>query len=128
MKNKQNKYIFWTPRILSIIFIVFLSLMSLDVFDTGEGLKSIALGLLVHNIPSIILLIILILSWKRELIGAISYLIVGILYTGLVLSALIRNGFEMYYLGWIFQISGIAFLIAILFYFGWKEKYDIIKK
>jgi hypothetical protein len=33
-----------------------------------------------------------------------------------------KTGFEWYYLVWILQIAGIAFLIGILFVVGWLKK------
>lgn len=70
---KMKKSIYWMPRILSILFICFLSLFSLDVFQPGMSAAEIALGLFMHNIPSIILIVLLIISWRREIIGALTY-------------------------------------------------------
>ncbi|WP_051188499.1 DUF7670 domain-containing protein [Proteocatella sphenisci] len=69
----MKKSIYWMPRILSILFICFLSLFSLDVFQPGMSAAEIALGLFMHNIPSIILIVLLIISWRREIIGALTY-------------------------------------------------------
>lgn len=124
--EKINKYIYWIPRILSIIFVLFLFLMSLDIFEGNYGFWGTVLGLFMHSIPAIILLIILIISWKREIVGGITFILAGFVYIGLVLSTVIRNGFEWYYLAWAIQISGIAFLIGILFLIGWNRKKKII--
>lgn len=118
MREKINKFIFWAPRILSIIFIFFLALMSLDIFDGNYGFFGMILGLLIHNIPTIILLILLIISWKRELVGAITFIFAGIAY----ILILLITGFEEYMLFWILQIAGVAFLIGILFLIGWFKK------
>ncbi len=115
---KPNKFIYWTPRILSIIFISFLLLMSIDVFDGQSSAKDIVIGLFMHNIPAFILLIILIISWKREIFGGIAFILAGILYIIL----LARNPFEWFYLVWALQISGIAFFIGTLFLIGWFKK------
>src|SRR3989344_1376326 len=80
---KVNKFIFWTPRVLSILFIIFLALMSLDVLEGNYGFWRTILGLFMHNIPAIILLIVLIVSWKYEIIGGISFILAGILYTSM---------------------------------------------
>jgi len=104
---------------MSILFILFLALFSLDVFDTGLGFWGTILALLIHNIPSIVLLIILIISWKYEIVGGIGYILAGLVYIGLVIFS---GRFEWFMLVWILQISGIAFLIGILFLVGWYKK------
>ena len=122
MKQKVGKFIYWTPRILSILFIAFLTLFSFDVFGQGYGFWGTLLAFFIHNIPVIILAILLWISWKHEIVGAIVFILAGLLYTILTLTTAIKNGFEFYYLAWIVQIAGIAFLIGILFLINWKRK------
>ena len=119
---KVNKFIFWTPRILAILFIIFLAIFSLDVFGNDYTFWETVTGLFMHNIPSLILLIVLIISWKHEIVGGIGFILAGILYIVFVLINVIKTGFEWYYLLWAVQISGIAFLIGVLFLVGWKKK------
>ena len=122
MEKKINRFIYWTPRILSILFLLFLAMFSLDVFDEKLGFWETVLGLFMHNIPVFVLSIFLVVAWKREWIGAIAFMLGGLLYTGVVLTNVFRTGFEWYYLAWIAQISGIAFLIGILFIVNWLKK------
>jgi hypothetical protein len=116
--KKENKFIFWTPRVLSIIFIFFLMLFSLDIFSMNLGFWETILGLFMHNIPAIILAIVLIISWKYEIVGGITFILAGLFYIFLIL----KNGFEWYMLSWGLTISGPAFLIGILFFIGWFKK------
>ncbi|PIY97207.1 MAG: hypothetical protein COY66_00745 [Candidatus Kerfeldbacteria bacterium CG_4_10_14_0_8_um_filter_42_10] len=118
MKNNISKSLYWTPRILSIIFICFLALMSLDVFDSGLNFWQTAGALFMHILPALILLIILIISWKREIVGGVGFILAGLVYIAL----LMRNQFEWYMLSWAIQISGVAFLTGILFLVGWFKK------
>ena len=122
MEKKVSKFIYWTPRILSIIFILFLALFSLDIFEGNYGFWGTIVGLFMHNIPAIILLIVLIISWKREIVGGIGFVLAGILYIAIILTNIIRAGFEWHYLLWVAQISGIAFLTGALFLVGWFKK------
>ena len=122
MKKKVSKFIYWTPRILSIIFILFLALFSLDVFEGNYGFWGTIVGLFMHNIPAMILLIVLIISWKHEIVGGIGFVLAGILYIAWILMTAITTGFEWYYLLWALQISGIAFFIGIMFLIGWFKK------
>jgi hypothetical protein len=111
MKKKRGKFIFWAPRILSILFALFLAVFSLDIFDMNLGFWGTAAGLMIHNIPSIALGIVIWISWKREMVGGVAFILAGLLY---IIMLLIR-GFEYYMLLWILMISGPAFLIGILF-------------
>ncbi len=117
-KTKSNKIIFWTPRILAILFIIFLTLFSLDVFQPGATAGEIVLGLLMHNIPSILLAILLAFAWKYEVVGAITFALMGIFY---ICFTLFRGSFQWYMLSWIATIALPAFLIAALFWLGWKQ-------
>jgi len=118
MKQPANKFIYWTPRILSVLFVIFLALMSLDVFEAAKGFWQTALALFMHNIPALLLLVVVVAAWRYEIIGAIGFIVGGIVYMVLVL----RNPFEWYYLAWIVQISGIAFFIGALFLIGWYKQ------
>src|SRR3989339_1513401 len=122
MEKRVGKFIYWAPRILSIIFILFLALFSLDVFEGNYGFWGTIAGLFMHNIPAMILLIVLLISWKHEIVGGIGFILAGILYIAMILMNIITSGFEWYYLSWAVQISGIAFFIGIMFLVGWFKK------
>ncbi|MFH0978868.1 MAG: hypothetical protein V1837_06225 [Candidatus Woesearchaeota archaeon] len=119
MKPKVSKYLYWTPRILSIVFILFLAMFSLDVFSPGLSFWQIVLGLFMHNIPTLFLLAILIVSWKYEIVGAIAFMLAGLFY---IVMLLMNPQFEWYMLSWSVTIAGPAFLIGILFALGWYKK------
>ena len=80
MEKNISKSLYWTPRILSIIFILSLLLLSLDVFAEGLSFWETALGLFMHNIPALVLLIALLISWKYEIVGGIVFILAGIFY------------------------------------------------
>ncbi len=119
MGKKISKFVYWTPRILSICFILFLTLFSLDVFGEELSFWQILLGLFMHNIPTLLLLVVLLISWKYEIVGGIAFILAGILYIFLLL---IRTSFQWYMLSWSIIIAGPAFLIGILFFINWKRK------
>jgi Na+/proline symporter len=118
-KSKTSRGLYWTPRILAILFVLFLALFSLDVFDSCSGFLSCCLGLFMHNIPVFILAIILWFSWKREWIAGIMFLLAGLAYIYLTL---FRNNFQWYYLSWSFIIAGPAIIIGVLFILNWKRR------
>jgi len=119
MKRKINKYLYWAPRILSIFFICFLALFSLDVFSPELNFWQILIGLLIHNIPVFILLVVLLISWKHEMVGGIVFTLAGLLY---ILMLAMSSKFEWYMLSWSATIAGPAFLVGILFIINWFNK------
>lgn len=117
--RKKHPWIYWTPRVLTIIFILFLALFSSDVFSPGLSFWQILGGLFMHNIPSFILIIVLIIAWKHEIVGGIAFVLAGILY---IASLLMNPQLEWYMLSWSLTISGPAFLIGVLFFVNWRLK------
>lgn len=102
---------------------MFLALFSLDVITPTATTKEIIIGLLIHNIPVFILSIILLISWKHEIVGAIFFNLAGLLYLFNFLITINRTpSFNLGYLVPIFIISVPAFLIGILFLINWKKK------
>jgi hypothetical protein len=90
MEKNHKGFVYWAPRIMSIIFILFLGLMSLDVFSSELSLGQTLLALFMHNLPALILLVVLIIAWKREIVGGITYILGGLVYIVL----LARTPFE----------------------------------
>ena len=80
MKNTIT-VIHWVPRILCILAILFIGMFSLDAFDPKLTLGEQLLGFLMHNIPTLILIAILIVSWKWEFIGGIIFILIGLGFT-----------------------------------------------
>jgi len=67
MENNQMnkaKILFWLPRILCIIAILFISLFALDAFQPDLTIWQQLEAFLMHLIPSFILLILLLIAWK----------------------------------------------------------------
>ena len=121
MNTKINKFLYWTPRILGIIFILFLMMFSLDVFEPGLTVWQITVGLFMHNIPALILLITLIISWQHELVGGIVFNLAGLAY---ILMLIFGRNFQWFMLTWILIIAGPAFFIGIMFFLNWFQKKD----
>jgi hypothetical protein len=69
----MNTFIYWLPRVLSIVFILFISMFALDVFGEPQWF----LALLMHLIPSFILLIMTVVAWNHERLGGIIFIIAG---------------------------------------------------
>jgi hypothetical protein len=64
----------FNPKLLAILYICFISLFALDVFDQEQWM----LALFMHLIPSYILIGITIIAWKYTLIGGLLFVISSI--------------------------------------------------
>lgn len=123
MSKNVSKFVYWTPRILGVVFICFLTLFSLDVFGEDLNFWQSILAFFIHSIPSIILAIILIISWKREIVGGIVFTLAGIAY---VIMTIVNANVPWYIvISWSLTIAGPAFLIGILFFVNWFKKKKI---
>jgi peptidoglycan/LPS O-acetylase OafA/YrhL len=100
-------------------------LFSLDVFEPGLSAQEIAIGLFMHNIPALILAVVVAISWKREIVGGIVFISAGTLYVVMILMNIIKNPSDFYMLFWTLQISVPAFLIGSLFIVNWVKKRKI---
>ena len=119
MTRSVKRVLFWTPRIVCILFAAFVSLFSLDVFDAGYGFWETIGAFLIHNIPVGIILIVLAIAWRREWVG-------GIVFIGLGLGALYLVSFRggmpwSVYL----TISGPLFLVGVLFLVNWRYRAEL---
>jgi hypothetical protein len=112
----KRKIIHWLPRILSIAFVLFLSLFALDVFGEYTGWE-LVLALFMHLLPSLVLLAVAIISWKYNLLGAIVFLGFAVFYVWAV-------GFDRPW-SWYAFISGPAAVVGILFLISWLQNKKI---
>jgi len=113
-----KKIIYWLPRILGLLFVLFLSLFALDVFDAVQG-WAVVPALLMHLWPALVLLALLVVGWKYELVGAATFLFFAAYYVWLV-------GFDRHW-SWYATISLPALVVGILFFVNWLQKKKLKK-
>lgn len=80
MEDKRRSALYWAPRILGILIVLFLAVFALDVFDEGYRFGELLIALFMHLIPSIVLLVVLIVAWRKERWGGGLYLFMGIFF------------------------------------------------
>lgn len=76
-----KKILRWTPRVLCIIAIVFISMFAFDAFSPERTFLQNAGSLLMHLLPSFVLVAFLVVAWKWELTGGILIALVGLAAT-----------------------------------------------
>jgi hypothetical protein len=72
-----QKIAFWTPRVLGILYALFLSIFALDVFSEGYNVAETVLALGMHLIPTAVVAVVLLVAWKSERIGGLLFMLVG---------------------------------------------------
>lgn len=113
---KMSKLILlWAPRFLLIGFALFLVIFSLDVFGEGKDAVDIAIGLLMHNLPSLFLGLVVFVAWRREWVGVAACVLLA---SAWIAWALGRLPLADYFLAYLF-IPGPLFLIAVLYGVNW---------
>jgi len=111
MNTSIKRVLFWTPRVLCILFAMFLSLFTLDVFSEGCGFWETILALLIHLVPVYIVVIVLVIAWRREWVGAILFIALALFY-------LVWSWGRFHWSAGL-GISGPLVLIGVLFLFNW---------
>ena len=111
MNTSTKRVLFWTPRVLCILFAMFLSVFALDVFSEGYDLWQTIGALLLHLVPTLIVVIALVIAWRREWVGAILFIALAVFY---VVWSWGRFPLVAY-----LSISGPLVLIGVLFLFNW---------
>jgi len=109
MQSSNNKILYWAPRILGILIALFVSLFALDVFGEGYNFWETIVALMMHLIPTGIILIILAIAWRWERAGGFLFIALGVLYIALFWDPSRWPAYLM--------ISGPLFLVGILFIF-----------
>lgn len=103
------KIIHWAPRILCILAILFLGLFALDSFDPKYTLWQQLQKFFIHLIPNFVLIIFLIIAWKRELIGGLIFMALGLGFTPFIFS----GNYEHNHSVWI----SLSIILAVTFPF-----------
>ena len=117
MNKTVKRVLYWAPRILSIIFAIFVSLFALDVFGAGYSIWETLLALLIHLIPIYVILIVLAISWRWEWIGGALFISLAVLY-------LVKSWGQFPWATYL-VMSGPPFLVGILFIINWFYRKDL---
>jgi hypothetical protein len=109
---RQAKVIHWAPRIAAILIIFFVSLFSLDVFEMEATRLELLVGFLIHSLPSIFMILVLVVAWRRPVVGFVAFLIAGLFFLRFVIFDLNLGHFLLF--------SGTLLLVSALFYADWR--------
>ena len=74
-------WLYWSPRMLGVLFALFLAVFALDVFGEYHDPGQILVALFMHLLPTTILVgLIVAIAWRWEWIGTVTLLGLAIAY------------------------------------------------
>lgn len=106
-----KRLLFWTPRLLCVAFALFLGLSSIDTFGERFTFAGILPTLAIHLIPTVLLIIILMLSWKWEWVGGVMFFVLSLMYFFATVGTRHWSAWGI--------ISGGLFVLGFLFAVDW---------
>jgi hypothetical protein len=91
--------------------IIFLGLFALDAFGPGKPVVQALTDFAIHLAPAAAVLAIVALSWHRQWIGGIAFVLLAVAY-----ALIVRFRFD-----WIVAISGPLLTVGLLFLWSWRH-------
>jgi len=76
----RQKIVYWLPRVLGILYCLFISVFAFDVFDEGYEFWETVLALIMHLAPTALALAALLIAWRWGIIGGVIYLSLALFY------------------------------------------------
>mgnify|MGYP005832794031 CR=1 FL=1 len=110
MTLTRNDWILWTPRVLAILLACFLSVFALDVFAEGRPWGETLPALMIHLIPTWLVLLVLVFAWRRPWVGAAGFIVLALAY----------SFWARGHATWILFIAGPLLVLAGLYYWSWR--------
>jgi hypothetical protein len=111
--GRLQRLVTWVPRGAGLLFVALLLTLSFDVFDHGYRAVELAAALLLHMIPALVLLAAMLLAWRWEWVGTLTFggwaLLWTVLGTGGPPSVQVL-------------VVGLPLILAVLFAFGWHQR------
>ena len=102
---------FWAPRVLTFALALFLSVFALDVFGGDASLGQKLAALVIHLVPTWIVLLVLAVSWRHEWVG-------GVLFPALCIAYFVLTKGQMHWTAYL-MLCGPLLLIGLLFWWSW---------
>jgi hypothetical protein len=115
--KRMANFLYWPPRIICILFACFISLFALDVFGEGQSFWETALALMMHLVPTALVILVLVIAWRWEWVGGVLFAALGLFY--------IVNFWGRFPLIAYVMIAGPLFLMSSLFFLTWRYKDEI---
>jgi len=106
-----SKTLYWIPRVILIIYAILLWFFTFNI-NWWFDIKNLIV-ILIHSLPAILVIITIVISWKKESLWAMIFAILGAIFTIFFQTYLNIESF--------FIISLPLFLASILFYMNYLK-------
>jgi hypothetical protein len=103
----------WSPRILGILMSLFVGMFALDACSEGKPIVQAILDFVIHLTPAVVLLVLVVASFRWEWIGGLAFIGLAIVY------ALTMSRAR---LDWMLLISGPLTIMGALFLWNWFHR------
>jgi hypothetical protein len=110
--SKKNKW-HLAATILGVLYAVALLVFAADVFNHEQNIAQTFYDLLLHLLPTAVILLIVFVAYNRPLIGAIIYLVLGLMY---IITGWARMHWSAHVL-----IAGPHLLLSAIYITAWKS-------
>jgi len=112
MFSKKNKW-HLAATSLGVLYAVALLIFAADVFNHEQNIAQTFYDILLHLLPTAVVFIIVVVAYNRRLIGAIIYLVLGLMY-------IITGWASMHWTAHVL-IAGPLLLLSALYITAWKS-------
>lgn len=112
MFSKKNKW-HLAATSLGVLYAVALLIFAADVFNHEQNIAQTFYDILLHLLPTAVVFIIVVVAYNRPLIGAIIYLVLGLMY-------IITGWASMHWTAHVL-IAGPLLLLSALCITAWKS-------
>ena len=117
MNPLARRLLFWSPRVICILFAGFLAMFAADVFGEHYSPGQLVVALFMHLVPTWLVLLALAVAWRWEWVGAVLFFGLAVAY---VVSVHDRAQWE-----WYVFIAGPAVLVGLLFLLNWRYRAEL---
>ena len=112
MFSKKNKW-HLAATSLGVLYAVALLIFAADVFNHEQNIAQTFYDILLHLLPTAVVLLIVFVAYNRPLIGAIIYLVLGLMY-------IITGWASMHWTAHVL-IAGPLLLLSAIYITAWKS-------
>jgi len=107
MSELSRQWLLWAPRVLATVVCAFSSLFALDAGGNAE--------FVVHIAPTVLLLVVVAISWRWEWVGGGVFTVLGIVYAYI--------GRE--HVPWVLLVSVPLIVVGALYGWNWRHHQEL---
>jgi hypothetical protein len=114
MLLRTDGLLYWTPRVFALAFAGVLTFLTAGSFAGGGTIFGALTALLIQSAPAALIVLLLLVAWQWELVGAVAFPLLGIAFvvaTGATLAAQVYAA-----------ITGSLCAIGLLFLCDWMVR------